>query len=75
MKVSLDKIAKKNEGISLIKKPWGESPGEGDKGCKNNKNECLKTERRPRFEIPESNKKKLKNVSQSLDFLFDIVKM
>ena len=75
MKVSLDKIAKKNESISSIKKPWAKIQEVEDTVSDNTPYKCLKNERRPRFEIPESNKKKLANVSQSLDFLFDIVKM
>ena len=78
VKISLDKIAKKNENISSLKKPWekvsDENILEGSKVILN-KEEKLRVGSRPRFEIPESNKKKLSDISQSLDFLINIVKM
>ena len=77
MKISLDKIAKKNESLASIKKPWEkvvhlDKVSESEKSIKEGSKGGA---RRPRFEIPESNKKKLSDISQSLDFLIDIVKM
>ena len=72
MNISLDKIAHKSKvKKSAVKKPW-----ESSKSV-NALNSDLKTDLKkgPRFEIPESNRKKLSELSDSVNFLFDIMKV
>lgn len=73
--ISLDKIAKKNKLIDskgVIKKPW-EKKDEIDIAV----DELILEQRRtkPRFEIPEAERRTLSSVSESLKLLGDVLKM
>ena len=72
MNISLDKIAHKTKvKKNSVKKPW-ESSESKNNFCSDLKSDSKKG---PRFEIPESNRKKLSELSDSVNFLFDIMKV
>ena len=75
--ISLDKIASKTKNTdrtSTIKKPW-ESKEVLDVSVEKIKVEKRKSPKKPRFEIPETGRKNLETVSESLDLLGDMLKM
>ncbi|MAW07047.1 MAG: hypothetical protein CME61_02065 [Halobacteriovoraceae bacterium] len=72
MNISLDKIASKTKvKKNAVKKPWESSESSNDL-CISPKRDAKKG---PRFQIPESNRKKLSELSDSVNFLFDIMKV